>query len=190
MFLTLTSSTYKARRYLALRLRYALILEATSIADWNTFLAAQAGAAATLTGLVFVAMSINLSRVLSTPGLVGRAAESLLQLFNALMVATCALIPRQPLAAVGLEVLGLGVLFWVIQTTFQVQYVRKRTGHPRYWLITRMIQTHFATVPFCIAGILVLRGSAAGLYWLAPGFMFSLFAGIVGAWVLLVEILR
>jgi hypothetical protein len=76
---------------------------ATSITDWNTFLAAQAGAAATLTGLVFVATSINLSRVISTPGLPGRAAESLLQLFTALIVATCALIPGQPLAAVGLD---------------------------------------------------------------------------------------
>jgi hypothetical protein len=66
----------------------------------------------------------------------------------------------------------------------------KENGHPLYRLITTMTQTHFSTLPFFIAGILLLRGSPAGLYWLVPGFMFSLFAGILGAGALLVEILR
>jgi hypothetical protein len=49
------------------------------ISEWNTLLSVRAGAAATLTGLVFVAVSINLSKILTFPGLPGRAAESLLQ---------------------------------------------------------------------------------------------------------------
>jgi len=48
------------------------------ISEWQTLVAVQAGAAATLTGLVFVAVSINLARILETPGLSGRAAESIL----------------------------------------------------------------------------------------------------------------
>ena len=43
------------------------------IAEWNTYLAVQAGAAATLTGLVFVAVSLNLNRIMSFPGLSSRA---------------------------------------------------------------------------------------------------------------------
>jgi hypothetical protein len=46
------------------------------ISDWQTYLAVQAGAAATLTGLVFVAVSINLARILSIPGLPGRAFDA------------------------------------------------------------------------------------------------------------------
>ncbi len=171
-------------------LRYALFLEALSIADWNNYLAAETGAAATLTGLVFVAMSINLSRVLATPGLTGRAAESLLQLFGALMVSTCALIPRQPALALGAEILAIGLALWFIGTGFQVVYIRRTTGNPRLWIASRIVHTHVSNVPFCVAGILLMRGSLAGMYWLVPGFLFSLFAGIAGAWVLLVEILR
>jgi hypothetical protein len=50
--------------------------------------------------------------------------------------------------------------------------------------------SQFATVPFCIAGILLLLWNPDGLYWLVPGFGFSFVAGVMSAWVLLVEILR
>jgi hypothetical protein len=161
-----------------------------SIADWSNFLIAQAGAAATLTGLVFVAVSINLSRVLSTPGLTGRAAESILQLFGVLVISTIALIPQQPAVALGTEILVLGAGLWIIQTMLQIQYSLAKTGHPRYWVIVRVVWTQFACIPFLVAGVLLLRGSSAGFYWLAPGFVFSLMAGVSSAWVLLVEILR
>jgi len=162
----------------------------TEPADWTTYLSAQAGAAATLTGLVFVAVSINLSRVLSIPGLTGRAAESLIQLFGVLIVSTTVLIPHQPVTALGTEILILGSALWLFQTVLQIRYMAGSTGQPRYWLITRMVQTQFASIPFCVSGILLLRGSSAGLYWLAPGFIFSFVAGGMSAWVLLVEILR
>lgn len=165
-------------------------MDVLPIADWSNYLTAQAGAAATLTGLVFVAVSINLSRVLSIPGLTGRAAESLLQLFGVLIVSTSALIPRQTGVALGTEVLILGSALWLTQTVLQIRYMTSKTGHPRAWVITRVIQTQFANIPFCIAGVLLLRDSPAGLYWLAPGCIFSLIAGVASAWVLLVEILR
>jgi hypothetical protein len=165
-------------------------LDANFIADWSNYLVAQAGAAATLTGLIFVAVSINLPRVLSVEGLTGRAAESLLQLFGVLVISTSALIPRQPMVALGTEVLACGAILWLIQTALQLRYLRTKTGHPRYWIVTRIVQTQFSSLPFCISGILLLRGSTTGLYWLAPGFIFSLVAGVSSAWVLLVEILR
>jgi hypothetical protein len=92
--------------------------------------------------------------------------------------------------ALGIEILVVGVLLWLVQTTLQIRYLRSKTDHPRYWAVTRIIQTQFANIPFCIAGILLLCGSEAGLYWLAPGFILSLVAGVASAWVLLIEILR
>ena len=53
------------------------------IAGWTGFLAAAAGVAATLTGLLFVAVSINLARILEFPGLPERAAETIVQLLGA-----------------------------------------------------------------------------------------------------------
>ncbi len=52
------------------------------IASWTGFLSVAAGAAATLTGLIIVTVSINLSRVLEFPGLADRAGESILQMFG------------------------------------------------------------------------------------------------------------
>jgi hypothetical protein len=162
----------------------------TETADWTSYLSTQAGAAATLTGLVFVAVSINLSRIISVPGLSGRAAETILQFFGVLIVSTTPLIPRQSTGALGAEILLAGSVLWILQTVLQVIYMGRRAGHPLYWLIVRILQTQFATIPFCIAGILLLRGSSAGLYWLPLGVIFSLISGVVNAWVLLVEILR
>ncbi len=165
-------------------------MNSVSIAAWGNYLSAQAEVAATLTGLVFVAVSINLTKVLSIPGLTGRAAESILQLLGAVVISTTALIPGQQAAVLGGEVLVLGIVLWAVQTLLQVRYLTSKTGHPRQWGVTRILQTTLANVPFCISGILLLFGSPAGLYWLAPGLIFSLFAGVASAWVLLVEILR
>jgi hypothetical protein len=114
----------------------------------------------------------------------------MMQLFGVVIISTNALIPSQPPVALGTEILVLGSALWLVQTVLQVRYVKSKTGHPRRWGITRIVQTQFANIPFCISGILLLSGSPAGLYWLAPGCIFSLVSGVVSAWVLLVEILR
>jgi hypothetical protein len=163
---------------------------AESIAVWSNYLSVVAEVAATLTGLVFVAVSINLSRVLSIPGLTGRAAESMVQLFGVVIISTTALIPGQPEIALGLEILAAGLSLWLFETVLQIRYLRSKTGHPRSWGVTRMVQTQLANIPFCVSGILLLCGSKASFYWLAPGFILSLIAGVASAWVLLVEILR
>ena len=150
----------------------------------------QAEVAATLTGLVFVAVSINLTRILAGPGLPGRAAESLLQLLATVVISACALIPGQSSTSLGIEMLLVSSTIWLLQSVVQILYVRMKTGHPRYWLVLRVVQTHLAVMPFAIAGFLVLRGSPSALYWLPLGFIFSIVAGVENAWILLVEILR
>jgi len=161
-----------------------------SIAEWNTLLAVQAGAAATLTGLVFVAVSINLNRIMTFPGLPGRAGESILQFMEVFLISTVALIPRQPEQLLAVEFLVIGVVSWVAQVIGQIRYLRQRTGQPWSWFIHRAVLSQFATIPFLVAGITLLWGVPGALYWLVPGFIFSFVAGVVSAWVLLVEILR
>jgi modulator of FtsH protease len=161
-----------------------------NIADWQTLFAVQAGAAATLTGLVFVAVSINLPRIIATPGLAGRAAESLIQFLQVFFLSTAALIPKQPLRSLAIELLVIAVLSWVLQGISQIRYARVRSGHPLHWLVVRTVQTQIASIAFLGSSVLLVRGDSAGLYWLVPGFAFSFVAGVANAWVLLVEILR
>ena len=165
-------------------------MDGISISEWSNYLAVQGEAAATLTGLVFVAVSINLMRVISIPGLTGRAAESLIQFFGVLVISTTALVPQKTMVMLGAEILALGAALWLFQTWLQVRYVRLRTGHPRHWVVTRVVQTQFTTVPLMACGALLLSGSPAGFYWLALGLTLSLIAGVASAWVLLIEILR
>jgi modulator of FtsH protease len=159
-------------------------------AEWSNFLIAEAGAAAALTGLVFVAVSINLHRILSFPGLADRAAESLCQLFGALLVSTTLLVPGQSMTAIGLELLALGTTLWAVQMILQVRHIQRKLGQPWSWIIQRMTLSQLATLPFCAVGLSVLIGFAPGLYWMVLGFIFSFVAGVSSAWVLLVEILR
>ena len=161
-----------------------------SISEWNTLLAVEAGAAATLSGLVFVALSINLNRILTVPGLSGRAAESLMQFLEVFFVATVALIPGQPDWILAWEILAIGGVLWLAQVIVQVRYLRIRAGHPWAWFVNRALYAQAATLPFLVAGAAMLLGWPGALYWLMAGFVMSFVAGIVGAWVLLVEILR
>jgi hypothetical protein len=159
------------------------------LSEWQTLFSVQAESAATLTGLVFVAVSINLTRVLSSPGLPGRAAESLAQFLQVFFVCMAALIPQQT-TALATEIIVITLMCWVLQLASQINYARSRSGHPKWWLVTRVVQTHLGSVPLFLGAICLLAGSSSGLYWLVPGFFLSFFAGILNAWILLIEINR
>jgi modulator of FtsH protease len=160
-------------------------------AAWIPYFSTIAAAAAALTGLIFVAVSINLSPIVKQAWLADRAAESLMQLLGALLVATFPLIPQQPLLALGVEVLATAALLWSIQTRLQVQYLRVGLAHPLHWGAVRVVQTQLAYVPFFVGGTLLLFSDPReGFYCMVAGLTFSMLAGVYNAWVLLVEILR
>jgi hypothetical protein len=160
------------------------------LANWTVFLSVAAGVAATLTGLIFVAVSINLSRILEFPGLSARAAESILQLVCVLMFSMVALVPGQSLSWLGIQLAIGAVLIWLVQIRFQ----RRSSSHDKARKQTRplfsYLLSHTATIMFLITGISIVTKSAGGLYWLVPGVILSLSIGVANAWVLLVEILR
>jgi hypothetical protein len=153
---------------------------------WSNFLAAELGAAAALTGLLFVAVSINLARILEYSHLPARAAESLLALVSVLFVTTFALIPRQSAEACGIEIGATGALVWAFQTLALLRTRKNR----HQWYVVRILMNQLPPLPFVIAGIFLAGGRASGMYWLVPGTLLSFIAGIFGAWVLLVEIQR
>jgi hypothetical protein len=65
-----------------------------------------------------------------------------------------------------------------------------RSGHPAKWLAQRVITTHIASVPLFAASVMLILGNSYGLFVIVGAFFFSYVAGIIGAWVLLIEILR
>jgi modulator of FtsH protease len=77
---------------------------------WRDFFVAEVGATAALSGLIIVAVSINIQRILSIPHLPGRALEALVLLLAALLICSLALIPAQPPQLLGGEILALEVV--------------------------------------------------------------------------------
>lgn len=167
-----------------------MLVPMTQLADWQTYLAVQAGAAATLTGLVFVAVSINLTRILSVPGLPGRAFDALLQLLQVFFIASFALVPRQSAELLATEILAIALLSLIGQMVSQSRYARLRRDHPRSWLVTRIVLSLAATLPLCACGLMLLLGSTAWTGALLVGAVLSFIAAVMGAWVLLIEIMR
>jgi hypothetical protein len=157
-------------------------------AGWENFFVAEVGAAAALTGLLFVAVSINLTRILAIKHLPGRAAETLIVLVGVLFMATCGLVPGQGQVAFGCEVGAVGAVVWA--AVVRTQWRARHDPEARRWIRGRVVTTQAACLPFVIGGGLLARGNPAGLYWLVPGVLASFAAGALNAWVLLVEILR
>jgi hypothetical protein len=161
---------------------------AAGTAGWENFFVAEAGAAAALSGLLFVAVSINLPRILALPHLPERAGEALMILMSVLVVATFGLVPGQSRTALGAEIAGTGLVVFCASTRFQVRAYRDVRTRP--WLATRVTTTQIACLPFVIAGVLLAAGNARAIYGLVPGTILSFAAGVLNAWVLLVEIQR
>jgi hypothetical protein len=161
-----------------------------SIADWANFFVAEVGAAAALTGLVVVAVSINLSRILSFPQLPSRAAEAIVTLTGALILASLGLVPGQPIALFGAEVLAIGLVILAVALRNQLPPTQPIEGVTQLKILLRALVCACVVLPLVIGGILLLLGWNAGLYLAGIGVLIALAAGVWNAWVLLIEIMR
>lgn len=157
---------------------------------WENFFIAEVGASAALTGLLFVGVSINLTRILSIPSLPNRALLALILLLTILVVSSLLLVPRQSLTLAGIEVLVVGLFIWCAATALDVTILQKTVSQYRLPYTTNIVLSQLAVLPYVIAGITVLARGAGGLYWLVPAVIFSFIKAILDAWVLLVEINR
>ena len=160
------------------------------MADWGNFFVAEVGASAALAGLMAVAISINLARILSFPQLPARAAEALMVLTGALVLASVGLIPGQPMRVFGAEVLVIGLVMMAVTIYNQMRSTPQIEGLTLFKKNIRAVVSAAATIPPVVGGILLMLGHESGLYWLAAGILISLAAGVWSAWVLLIEILR
>lgn len=157
---------------------------------WSDFGVAVAGAAAALAGLLFVAVSINIQRILSFPHLPTRAGQTLIMLVTPLVVSVLVLIPTQPRTALGAELIGVGLLGGGLLGWLNRYATRAPEETPANWVGARFVPTLAIAVLLLVAGVTVLAQAGGGLYWVAPAVLVAFVAGLGNAWVLLVEILR
>jgi len=157
---------------------------------WGNFFVAIVSAAAALTGLIFVGVSMSLSRILAIPTMPGRASESLILLVNALIVAALCLVPDQPIYWLGAEVLCINIIVWIITTRIDLRILSKTDSQYKIHSIVNIVFTQAAVLPYFAAGIYMHTCGICGLYWLIPGILLSFVKAVQDAWVILVEIHR
>jgi hypothetical protein len=158
--------------------------------DWSDLLVATASAAAALTGLIFVGVSISLTKILALPALPTRALISITLLLTILIQSILLLVPQQSHYLIGVEVLILGFIVWLAISYMDIDIMRKMDEPYKRQQQWNALIDQVALLPYIVGGIWFLVNGYSGMYWIVPAFIVSFFKAVLDAWVLLVEIHR
>jgi Ca2+/Na+ antiporter len=162
----------------------------TETAHWEGFYVMAGGAAAVLTGLIFVAVSLHTTSIVSNDIHRDRAWSSVAVLLSQLFIAMAVLVPEQPGPLLGLEIVVIAA-FWIYRTVrvtreLSSEVRRQERPHARWqvewaaWLVW--------VVTLVAAGITLTAGNAIGLPLLAVAMVGMFGFGVWNAWVLISEV--
>jgi hypothetical protein len=138
---------------------------------------------------VFVAVSINIERILRYRALPERALVTVLLLVSVLLVSLLGLTPGQSRDAFGTELLIESLIACVVLVGLIVKAHIPRVQEESH-LASALGVTAIGTIPFIIGAVGVLTESGGGLYWTLTGIAVATVGAVINAWILLVEILR
>jgi len=156
-----------------------------SNAPWASFGEALAAVAGALTGLLFVALSVNSDALAASRSLRARATQTLVLFMTSVLVAVLLVAP-QPAAGLGAELLAVAVV-----SGTGLLILDRRAGRGSDQEVARYIERFspntITAVLVGIAGLTFLVKAGGGLYWLIPAAVASLAGGVVNAWLFLVR---
>lgn len=155
-------------------------------AAWHDFFVMLGGAAAALTGLVFVALSLHVDRVAADPFHRFRAGVSLAGLSSVVFVSGAVLVPTQSHEAVGIEVILVSAFFVWLNVTggrHRAPLLPGRGNPP-----TRLLYGLTVTIVYTIAGVALIFGIGSGFLILGAALANSMAASIKTAWDLMIEL--
>jgi hypothetical protein len=157
---------------------------------WTDFSVAVVGASAALTGLLFVAVSINIDQILAIAALAGRALSTMILFVVPLVVGVLVLVPGQSATALGLELIATGAVAGGGLLRINRPANRGELEPRSSWLLIRLVPSVTITVFLMLAGTGLIARAGGGLYWVAPAIVVAFVGGLATVWVLLVEVRR
>jgi hypothetical protein len=161
--------------------------------NWSSFFTVQAEAAATLSGLIFIGISINLSKILEHKKLPNRGLVALILLLNSLVISSLCLINQYNY--IGYEVLAFAGASWVLICWIDIGIWKHTHESFRGKLLALTALNQVVLLSFligtgCILCFFPIPNFDAAFSWFAVGSLTSIVKAIIDAWVLLVEINR
>ena len=159
-------------------------------APWQNFFVMTGGAAAALTGLLFVAMSLHAQAIMGNRFYRNRAVTTLMWLTTQLLLSGAVLIPGQSLTALGAEVETAAVFFLAVTIRAILTRGPETGSAPMPWTrgIVELVGGTTWNVLFNATGVSLLLRAGGGFYLLAA-VMFVMFGwNIYVAWVLITEV--
>lgn len=160
-----------------------------AVAEWQGFYTFVGSAAATLLGLLFVAVQLrlNIFREAQVLDIRDLAIQVFLNFSYLVLMSSLFLIPRQSPPGLGLPLVVLGILGigWLVYFLRQALPLNQGKD-PTRWAWRLLFTLWFATYAGLIAVALVLLGgNAESLFWLAAVDVALLVTATVGAWALM-----
>ncbi len=153
------------------------------IAAWSNFGVAVVSGAAALTGLLFVAVSINSAWFSSADAHRGRAGQALMLFIVPLVTGILLLIPGQSTVVLGVQIVVFGLL---VGRALLALGGGPLTGEPEWLvLIDRFSPRLITTAALIAGGVSLIARRLGGLYWLAGVDVCALLAGLLNAWIFL-----
>jgi hypothetical protein len=173
---------------------------------WANFAVITGSAAGALTGLLFVAVSLNRDRIVGHAGLRAEAAQTLTLFILALLLTVLLVMPGLSARTLGIVLIAVAIVSGVILSLLSRQKPdadRDERGRPKavdgqprprftdlsaedqlYRVLDVVSPNLFSMLCVLIGGCLQVAGGN-GLYWVAAAILLALGGGVINAWLFL-----
>lgn len=159
----------------------------THPSEWQGFAEMVGSASGALTGLLFVAISLNASRISGHRGLWASGAQTLVMFLTPLVVAAILLTPGQPDWVLGAELIGAGLLSsWVLLTVGRLKRAVPDEERGLVEIFNRRSANILVMMLFVASGVILDCRASWGLYLLLPAVLVAFITGVLNAWLFLV----